>query len=538
MQTAIARTPEGSGRIARATDGQIALVLAAALFVVGAWPLALVRVPPLQDLPNHLATASVLAHPDRYPEFVFNGYFKTNSALFVWLSAVGPAVGLAAAGRLFTLLVIALGALGYPLFLWSFGGRARMLVGSAFAWPLVHDWFVCMGMLDFALSFALSLLLLVLLNELRKRPRVPVAVGAFVLGCLVWYAHVFPLLVVLLLVAVHLLATRAWRRPPDAGWLVAPLVVPACLAAMSILAQVTEPRGAMAGYVALGKFLPPWELLYNLWAEWFWAFTWREYATLVPCALLAFWAVRRARDDVPFFGPWALAALAALYAFTPYTAGNWFHVNSRFIPFLWLAAMVRLPDRVPRALLLTLGACAATYAVGMGVDYVRIASDWDRFAAGVSVVPEGARLLPLLFGSKGRSENTHAMLHAWGFYVLERHTSAPLLFAHSRSFAVMYREPPPVQFNHLVLEAFAPAMGTPEWLCGTLRSGGVSLDEDCEGAWEKRWRVFWAEAEERFDWILLWDAPEDVMRIVPAEYRVVMKEGELTVLGKRRGSGG
>jgi hypothetical protein len=516
---------------ARASDLQLALLLGAALFVVGAWPLALVRVPPLQDLPNHLATASVLEHPARYPEFVFNGYFKTNSALFAWLALVGKLVGLEAAGRLFTLLVLALGAFGYPLFFLSFGGRTRMVVASAFAWPLVHDWFVCMGMLDFALGFALSVLLLVLLNALRVRPRWPAAVGACALGCLVWYAHVFPLLVVLLLVAVHLVVARAWRAPLQAAWLGGPLALPAGLAAMSIVAQVTEPRGAMSGHVTFEKLLPPWELLYNLWAEWFWAFTWREYATLVPCVLLGLWAFRRARDDVPFFGPWALGILAGLYAFLPYTAGNWFHVNSRFIPFLWLAALVRLPERVPRRLLAGLCGCAVTYSAGMGADYVRLAADWDRFAAGVRVVPEGARLLPLLFRTKGRSENTHAMLHAWGFYVLARQTSAPLLFAHSRSFPLMYRQPPPAQFNHLVLEAFAPTMESPEWMCGTLRAGGVSLDEDCEGAWERGWQAFWSEAKPRYDWVLLWDAPEGVMRLVPDEYALVMKEGELTVLG-------
>src|SRR6185312_10867295 len=68
--------------LARATDGQLALVIAAVLFLIGAWPLALVDVPPFQDLPNHLATITILQHPEKYPEFVFNGYFKTNSALF------------------------------------------------------------------------------------------------------------------------------------------------------------------------------------------------------------------------------------------------------------------------------------------------------------------------------------------------------------------------------------------------------------------------------------------------------------------------
>jgi hypothetical protein len=516
------------------SDTRLAILLAAALFVIAAWPLLLVPVPPLQDLPNHLATATVLAHPGEYPEFVFNGYFKTNSALFAWLSLIGPLVGLVTAARAFTLLVLALGAAAYPIFMRSFGGRSRMVVASAFVWPLVHNWFVCSGMLDFALSFALSMLLLVALNAIRalSKPsaRALAGVCAGVLAVAVWYAHVFPLLVVMLLVAVHLVATRAWRRPPELVALVAPLVPSGCLVAVSLWAQLTEPVGAMQGFVSLGRFVPPWELAYNLWAEWFWAFTWREIATLVPCLALGLWAIWRAREDQPFFGPAAFAVLAVLYFFSPYVAGNWFHVNSRFVPFLWLAALVRLPERIPRWLGVALGISAATYAAGMGVDYVRLHGDWTRFTAGTSAVPQGSRLLPLIFRSKGRSENTRSVLHAWGFYVVEKRTSAPLLFAHSRGFPLMYRDPPPVQFNHLVLEAFAPAMGSPGWLCGTLREAGV--EEDCEGEWERRWAGFWHEAEPRFDHVLLWEAPEEVMRVVPPEYRVVFRSRELTVLGR------
>jgi hypothetical protein len=516
--------------LARATDLQLALLLSAALFVLGAWPLALVRVPPLQDLPNHLATAAVLAHPRDYPEFVFNGYLKTNSALFVWLSVVGHIAGLETASRLFVLLVLGLAALAYPLFALSFGGRERMIVAAAFAWPLVHNWFVSMGMLDFALGFALSMFLLVVLNRLRQRPTPGAAIAAALLGVLVWYAHVLPLLAVLLLVGIHLVVARSWRRPTEAAWLAAPLVLPGALAAMSLLAQLGESQGAMTGYVQLGKFVPTWELAYNLWAEWFWAFTWREMATLVPCVLLGLWAISRARDDVPFLGPHAFAVLAALYFFCPYIAGNWFHVNSRFVAFLWLAALARVPRKIPRALAIALGLCAVTYTAGMGVDYVRLSADWERFTEGVAVVPSGARLLPLIFERKGRSENTRPQLHAWGFYVLARETSAPLLFAHSRSFPLMFREPPPVQYNHLVLESFAPAMANPDWLCNIVRSAGVT--SDCESAWQRRWLEFWSDAEPRFDHVLMWDAPQEVMRFVPKDYRVVLKDRELTILAR------
>ena len=50
-------------------------------------PLALTEVPPYQDLPNHLAAVTVIQNPDLYPEFVFNGFFKTNAALFTFSTA-------------------------------------------------------------------------------------------------------------------------------------------------------------------------------------------------------------------------------------------------------------------------------------------------------------------------------------------------------------------------------------------------------------------------------------------------------------------
>jgi hypothetical protein len=519
--------------VRRTTDGQLALLLSAVLFVLAAWPVLLVAIPPFQDLPNHLAAITVIQHPAAYPELVFNGLFKTNSALFTWLLLVGRVVGTPMAAKLFVVVVLALGALAYPRFVLSFAGRRRMVVSVFFAWPMVHNWFVSMGMLDFALAVPLATLLLVGLNAQRQAPSVARGAGLAVLGVLIWHAHVFPLLVVHMLMAIHVVTRGTWReRWLSARALVVPLLPSTALVATSLWVHSTEPVGAMTAYVELGKTLPAWELFYNLWAEWFWSFTFLELATVLPCVAMGLWAIHKWRADVPFFGPLAFAALAALYFFTPYVATNWFHVNSRFIPFLWLAALVRLPDELPRRALAVLGACAASYTAGMGVDYVRLDREWTRFTAGMSAVPVGAKLLPLIFRRQETSKNTRNLLHAWAFYVTEKQTSAPLLFAHSRSFPLMYREPPPLQLNHLVLESFAPSMATSDWLCGSLRSGGVVI-EDCEGEWRARWAEFWRGAEPRFDHVLMWGAPEAVMALVPEEYHVVFEQGELVILERR-----
>ena len=517
------------------SDEQLALRLSAALFALAAWPLLLVDVPPFQDLPNHLATVTVLLHPSRYPEFVFNGFLKTNGALFAWLYFVGRAVGLPLASRLFTALVLAVGALVLPRFVLEMtGSRGRMKSAMLFAWPFVHNWFVSMGMLDFALGVPLSLFALMLLERQRKEWSWARAAAIAGVAVLTWYAHVFALLVVHLLVGIHVLVQafarrgKGWRERLSEVRLLVPLLPGTALALASLYGHLTEPGGAMQGYVKLSMQLPPWELLYNAWSEWQWGFTSLSITSLVATLGLAFFGWKNRRECPPFFGGCAFLAMGLAYLFVPYIATNWFHVNSRFIPYLWVAALLRVPEHLDRRAVRALVASAALYSLGMGIDYVRLDRDRAEFTAGMDAVPEGSHLLPLIFRRKLTSENTRSLLHAWGFYVMQKQTDAPLLFAHSRSFPVMYREPPPPRFNHIVLETFAPDMTSPDWMCGTLRRGGIV--EDCGALYRQVWSDFWKEAVPRYDHVLLWDATPEAKANVPAAYRVSFEKGRLTVL--------
>jgi hypothetical protein len=506
------------------------------LFAWTAWPLLLVEVPPYQDLPNHLAAATILSDPARYPEFVFNGFFKTNAALFTWLYLVGKVCGLKLAARLFSVLVIGLTAFVVPRFVLELTqSRRKMVIAGLLAWPTVHNWFVCMGMLDFALGVPLALVVLMLLNRQRATPSLKNGIAIAATATLAWYAHVFALMVVDLLVIVHLgqLAVRTKFRDAwdEAKALIPPLVPTAILTAWSLYIHVTEPRGLMSGFVDQYQQIPAWEALYNLWAEWHWSFTWTTYCSMVPAAMLLFLALGRRHESPTFFSPVATLALLGLFAFTPYIATNWFHVNSRFIPFLWMAAFLRLPERFPKFPRLwvgTIALCAVVYGIGNAVDYVRLDRDRAKLTAGIDVIPEGARLLPLLFSRKLTSENTRSLQHAWGFYVLEKRTTAPLLFAHSRSFPLIYKEPPPPRFNHLVLESFAPAMRDAKWMCRVDLTQGVPTD--CEGAWRTRWAEFWAEATPLYDYVLMWDATPEALALVSPAYGVAFTRDRLIIL--------
>lgn len=516
------------------TDRHAALVASAILFVLAAWPLALTEVPPYQDLPNHLAAVTVIQNPSRYPEYVFNGFFKTNAALFAWLFVAGKVVSTKVAAKVFALTVLAANALVLPRFVLTItGSRMRMGVATLFAWPMIHNWFVSMGMLDFALAFPLSLALLLAVRRQDEKPTV--ATGALVvgLGVVTWYAHVFPLLVVHMLVGIDVLLRPSFQSRLRAAARVAlPLAPVTVLVLLSLFQHLRDTVGPMTGFMDHKKLLPPWELAYNMWAEWMWGFSMLTISSMVPTLGLAAIAVVRRKESPRYFTGPATIALVLLFAFLPYIVTNWFHVNSRIIPYLWMAMLLRVPDRLPRPVVATLGLSAALYSAGMGADFVRLEKERQEFTAGIQAVPEGARLLPLLFRHKASSDNTRNIMHFWGYYVTEKLTAAPLLFSHSHSFPVMYASPPPVRFNHLVLEGFAPSMAVPSHVCRSMLAGNVVVD-DCDKTYRATWADFWADAMPRYDHLLLWDATPAARANIPAEYEPTFQQGRLAIYARK-----
>ena len=522
-------TPVAQRGLSRLTDGQLALVASGVLLLLGAWPLALTDIPPYQDLPNHLATVVVIENAARYPEFVFNGFWKTNAAFFVWLIFVGKVTGLHVAARLFALLVLGANAFVFPRFVLAFtGSRKRMVVASLLMWPMIHNWFVSTGMLDFALAIPLSLAMLVAVLRQRRTPSVANGLLVTGLGALTWYAHVFPLLVVHMLLGIEALV-RAFRKEAITTRAVVLPILPVTLLVLSSLySQLLDKVGPMSGSVDYTTMLPVWELAYNAWAEWMYGFSKLEVTSIVPCLVLVWIGVSRRKESPPIFSKYAVLALTLLYCFSPYIVTNWFHVNSRLIPYIWMGLLLRVPETLPRKLVGLLGLSAVLYSAGMGADFVRLDRERHEFTAGIPFVPDGARLLPLIFRHKGTSDNTRSLLHYWGYYVTEKHTSAPLLFAHSHSFPVIYSKPPPVRFNHLVLEGFAANATDPTSLCERLLKGNV-VENDCDAAFRAMWGGFWAEATPLYDHVLVWDGTPEARALIPSAYIPVFERDRLTI---------
>jgi hypothetical protein len=501
------------------------------LFALSTWPLLLVELPPYQDLPNHLATVTILEHPSLYPELVFNGFLKTNAAMTAWVHFGGRWIGPIAATRAFVVLVLAVSAYAFPRLLLELRGPRAMLVGSFFLVPMVHNWFVSMGMLDFSLALALALLTIVRMQRQRANPTLGGALALATLAILTWYSHVFPLLVVHLVAAIEVLVVAFGKRFAEAVALVKNIVLPILPATALTLAAVVRHFGDAGAVDAYTWHPTPADLLYNLWSEWFYGFTVLSASTIVPCVVLAWLAYKERSRSIPFLSAAGAGALALIFVFAPHDTSNWFYVTSRIAPFLWVAALLRVPDRISGKLATLLGACSIAYSIALGFDFVRLDRERQSFYAGIPYVSERARLLPLIFDAKGSSDNTWHLAQAWGMYVFHKHTAAPLVFASSRSFGLSYREPPPPQLSHLGLEFFVHSMGTPDWLCKTMHMHGVRVG-DCEQEWKRDWIEFWHLAAPNYDELLLWGASERVRALVPAEYEQTFAKGRL-VLYKR-----
>ncbi|HEX2657800.1 MAG TPA: hypothetical protein VHU40_05995, partial [Polyangia bacterium] len=287
------------------TDAQLGWLVAAALFALTAWPLLLVPVPPFQDLPNHVATAHIIEHPALYPQYAFNGFFKSNALLTLWLHVFGDhgeAHALYGAARAFTALVLAVNAASLALFLRHFTGRRGLLVGSLFGWPLVHGFFVSMGFLNFAFAFGLGLILLTVLDRQRLRPTVARGLGIAALSGLLWYAHPFPLAILGLLVALHAVTRASWRERITSGFVLLAPLAPAALLSL-VAAQHHLVKTAGASNLASGGFayLNPAEMVLHFWTDVSGALTRWGSATIVPALLLPWFAWRGRRAERPFF---------------------------------------------------------------------------------------------------------------------------------------------------------------------------------------------------------------------------------------------
>lgn len=533
MSGAAGQSPDAFVGLEHWSDARLTWTISAVLLALASWPLLLVELPPLQDLPNHLVSVEVIQHPERYPDLVVNGFLKTNSPFFLFVATVGEWIGNPPATRIFVFLILALNAWIYPLFVLRMtGSRGRMIVASSVLWAMVHHWYISMGMLNWSLALPIALATLLVLDRQRRAPTLARGVGIALLVLALWYCHALPLMIVGLLVVVHVLEQSNWMaRWHSACALLLPFVPGSLLIVGSLVAHFGSLSSEPGGGLREIAFSPPLSLFAGLWARWFAGFSALSLLTGVASTFLLVWGAQRRRESPPFFTYPAMLTLLGFFACAPFWMASWGFVNARFVPFLWFGALLRVPETLSRRTFALLGACALASSVILGVDYVRLDRDAERFKAGMHAVKQGTTLLPLMFARRESSLTTSSLLHAWGFYAIEKQTQKnPLFFGHSRSFPVSYRERPPVQFEELTFSRWPGTMKDPTAICLGFVEAGVFI-EDCQAEFEQRWATFWEAAIPRYEQVLLYRPTPEVLELLPSAYRVVhesppLDEGE------------
>jgi hypothetical protein len=452
------------------------------------------------------------------------------------LHVVAPFVGLRVAAKLFISLVVATGALVYPRVVARFGSN-NLRSASFVLVPFVHNWFVAMGMLDFALGVPLSLALLLALDGHRRSPTMLRGLGVVAVSVAVWYAHAFALVIACLLVGVEVLVTGPWRelRPKwRAGKLLLLPLVPVTLLTLSSV--VTQIHGATElDSATLNRGIP--SLLYSAFAEFLWPLTKWTLSSFAACAVIAFYGLRGLarspsdeRSAIPFFSVAATIALGVAYVLVPHVTHRWYYMDARFLPYFWVALLLRLPEKLPRALIGVLAAASIAFSVGLGVEEVKVASDWTRFERGEPYVPEHAHTLTLVFDRKGRyGDNTFPMLHLWGLYAIDRHTRTPHFFAHSPSFPITEIAPPPPHLTQLVLEGFEGLMLTSKVYCDAQRKIGF-VPTDCYASYRAAWAEFWRATAPLFERVVFFEPSADVRSAIPSSFRTLFDEDGVMVL--------
>jgi hypothetical protein len=519
-------------RMARVSDRQLATLIGGVLLALAGWPLLFLQVPPYQDLPGHMATVCVLLNPERYPEFLSNGWLKANSLFLGLLYLAAKAVGVVDAARIVCALVLGATAFALPHFVLAFTDRRRLLVASLVMAPMVHHWFILMGMLGFALALPLGLATIVLLARQAAQPSVLRGLLLGALAALLWFAHAIVLLLVGLLAAIEALTQPNWRAKMSAAIaLLTPFAPVAALLVVTVARQTGSAHGQEWGRLDAVGYQTNFSAVYALWAHAFFGLSPLSAAGLVPAVALAVMAARNARPRVPMLSLCALAALGAIYWFFPHTLPAFGYVSERVIPFLWAWALVHVPPRVaPWAARLLILGCLG-WAAGLAVDLFRAEKDLFAFTAAAPEVPVGARMLTLNFEPRVSSRNTWSLLHASGMYTVLRAVSPQDVWADSPSMPIRHSAPPAFAGDPVSVRSFLGAARTPAAYCETLQRAGLR-DVDCMQGWATAWTEFWNDALARYDYVLLWGAPAEVQATAPASYAPRMSRGRLTLLGR------
>jgi hypothetical protein len=494
--------------------GFFALTLAAAL------PLWLVRWPPIQDLPQHLAAVRILTDYDapalRFSEFFTIELLRTQYLAY-YLAAQGLAVfvGVLAANK----LLVSASIVGTPYamraLLRALGRDERP---ALFVLPLTWNAHLVLGFFNFIAAIPLALVGLALAVRLRRAWSARRALGLATIALLTFYTHVVPFGFLglgaglvglggglrasirrLLPLVPAALAALLWMRTSPAGQVTA--------SAARLGGEADAPAGPRFLSVAENLQQAPSWLTDVLRAD-------TDDAVLVAWLVLAFACLALASIDrnerarsalggaigarLALLGPLAVVlyfALPASYDFI-------WPINARFALLAPLFLLPSLPS--PRGLagaLVFAGVAALTLVAvdGVGDAFVRFERDEvGAFDEAIAAVPEGSRVAGLVFARDSREVKFSPFLHSVAMLQAERGGAVMFTFTDFPQSPIRFRpdhRPPPVRPRWEWMPERVDPRRDLGWYDYVLVRGGPGAIAGARDAWRPvferaPWRVY------------------------------------------------
>ncbi|WP_242343895.1 hypothetical protein [Anaeromyxobacter terrae] len=410
----------------------VAVALLSAGYLLLLWSLDAL---PIQDLPNHLARATVEADLLFHDGRRFGSMFAVDLELWPFVGGDLALAGLVAvfgsdvAGRLWLMAVAASLPLSLAAYLRTTGHSAYgVLLSFPLSLYLTTDWALLSGLHHYRLGLAFVLLALAAGHVWLRSG----SVGAYV----AWAG---------LLAVSYLLHLSA---------LVLGAMGAASIALVSLAMRTTTWRRVVAGTLPVVA-LAVWQASYAGGApdgDWSWGglrkivrlvSPYYRYDRLGDAALFLLFAAvcvlllvrgRALRSDPRFVNAAALALVfLGTYAALPFESGRVYYIDSRALPLVAifvlvasLAAVEHAPRRSTIAVVLAVLLAAANLAA-ISTPLIRHNAVMRQYRAVAAEIPAGARVLPV--ATAPHVGHVDMYLHAGAFATLEAGAMTPYLFS-------------------------------------------------------------------------------------------------------------
>jgi hypothetical protein len=393
----------------------------AALALLCAVPLLWPAVPPLVDLPGHMAAYKVeldLAHsPDLQRYYSLHWALIGNLGLNLLVVPLSRLFGLELAVKLVMLCVPPLTAAG---FLWTAREVHGRVPGTAlFALPFAYAYPFTFGFANFVLSMALCLLAFALWLRLGRVGRTRLRAILFLpLAVVVWLAHTFGwgVLGILAFPAETVREMGRGRRLPKA---MVRAAVQCLSLVLPLLMMLIWRSGDVAGKTEHWLAVVPKVnyILYSLRDRWKWV----DVPSVLLVLGLVAWALRSGRFGFSRNLAASALVLAVLYLALPQKIFGSSYADMRLLPYtIAIAVLAIRPREELRWLALAGLAFFGLRIASETASFALYGAAFDRELIALDHVPRGARLLSLI-GTPCRGEWTMTRFdHLSGMAVVRR----------------------------------------------------------------------------------------------------------------------